>query len=218
MRILAIGILFLGVLTAGCGKAAAAVTIPPPNADERGGPVEDRIAVFAGGCFWGVEAVFDHVKGVRKAISGYAGGTANTARYEIVEIGRSGHAESVQVTYDPAQISYGQLLQIFFSVAHDPTQLNRQGPDIGPQYRSVIFFASPEQQSIARAYIDQLNNAKVFKGRIVTQVVPLDVFYSAEPYHQKYAARHPNDLYIAINDLPKIGHLREQFPQIYRGK
>jgi len=217
MQKLALGILF-GLLTAGCGKAAAAVTIPAPNTDERSGPGDDRIAVFAGGCFWGVEAVFDHVKGVRKAVSGYAGGAANTAHYEIVEMGRSGHAESVQVTYDPSQISYGQLLQIFFSVAHDPTQLNRQGPDIGPQYRSVIFFASPEQQSIARSYIEQLNNARVFKGRIVTQVVPLQMFYSAEPYHQNYAAYHPNDLYIAINDLPKIGHLREQFPQIYRGK
>jgi peptide-methionine (S)-S-oxide reductase len=209
---------FLGLLTAVCGIAAAAVTIPAPNTDERADSADDRTAVFAGGCFWGVEAVYDHVKGVKKAVSGYSGGAANTAHYEIVEMGRSGHAESVQVTYDPSQISYGQLLQIFFSVAHDPTQRNRQGPDLGPQYRSVIFFANPEQQRIAQAYINQLNDARVFKGRIETELVPLQMFYPAEAYHQNYAAHHPNDLYIAINDLPKIGHLRAQFPQIYRGK
>jgi peptide-methionine (S)-S-oxide reductase len=151
-------------------------------------------------------------------MSGYAGGTADTAHYPIVSGGRTGHAESVQVVYDPSQVSYGQLLQIFFSVAHDPTQLNRQGPDEGPQYRSAIFFASPDQQRIAQAYIDQLNKAGVFKKSIVTKVDRLDVFYPAEAYHQDYAVHHPNDLYIVMNDAPKVGRLREQFPQVYKGK
>jgi peptide-methionine (S)-S-oxide reductase len=220
MRTFPIGVLLLccSLIVAGCGKASAAVSIPAPNIDERGGPPADRFAVFAGGCFWGIEAVFKHVKGVKTAVSGYAGGTAATAHYEMVGTGRTGHAESVQVIYDPSQISYGQLLQVFLSVAHDPTQLNRQGPDVGPQYRSVIFFASPEQQHIAQAYIDQLDAAKVLKQRIVTHVAPLEMFYPAEAYHQDYAAHHPNDLYIVMNDLPKVGRLHEQFPQIYRGK
>jgi peptide-methionine (S)-S-oxide reductase len=158
------------------------------------------------------------VKGVKDATSGYSGGTAATAHYDIVSTGRTGHAESVQVVYDPSQITYGQLLQIFFSVAHDPTQLNRQGPDEGPQYRSAIFFANPEQQRIAQAYIDQLNKAKVFGKRIVTEVVRLDMFYRAEPSHQDYAAHHPNDLYIVMNDAPKVERLRQQFAQLYRGR
>jgi peptide-methionine (S)-S-oxide reductase len=205
-------------LTSACGKADAAMTIPSPAVDEHGGPTTDRFAVFAGGCFWGIEAVFEHVKGVKSAMSGYAGGTADTAHYQIVSGGRTGHAESVQVVYDPSQVSYGQLLQIFFSVAHDPTQLNRQGPDEGPQYRSAIFFASPDQQHIAQAYIEQLNKANVFKKPIVTKVDRLDVFYPAEAYHQDYAVHHPNDLYIVMNDAPKVGRLREQFPQVYKGK
>jgi peptide-methionine (S)-S-oxide reductase len=212
-----VGILLLLVsLISACGKADAAVTIPSPAVDEHGGATTDRFAVFAGGCFWGVDAVFKHVKGVKSVSSGYSGGNAATAHYDIVSDGKTGHAESVQVVYDPSQISYGQLLQIFFSVAHDPTQLNRQGPDVGTQYRSAIFFNSPDQQRIAQAYIDQLNKAKVFRGAIVTEVKPLDVFYPAEAYHQGYFARHPNDLYIVINDAPKVEHLRDQFPQLYR--
>jgi peptide-methionine (S)-S-oxide reductase len=192
-----------------------AATLPSPATDEQRGPTTDRFAVFAGGCFWGIEAVFEHVKGVKKAVSGYAGGTAKTANYDSVSTGKTGHAESVQVVYDPSQISYGRLLQIFFS-SHDPTLLNRQGPDRGPQYRTAIFFASDEQQRIAQAYIEQLNKAKLFGMPIVTEVKQLDVFYPAESYHQDYAAHHPNDLYIVINDAPKVARLKEQFPQIYR--
>jgi peptide-methionine (S)-S-oxide reductase len=172
-------------------------------------------AVFAGGCFWGVEAVFKHVKGVTSAVSGYAGGSAKTAHYEIIGMGLTGHAESVQVTYDPSQISYGQLLRVFFSVAHDPTQLNRQGPDVGTQYRSAIFYADPEQQRIAQAYIDQLSKAKTFARPIVTQLTPLNAFYPAEDYHQDYLAKHPESMYIVINDMPKLNNLRQEFPQIY---
>src|SRR5215470_6854420 len=205
------------ILAASCIKASAAA-IPTPVVDEQAGANSDRFAVFAGGCFWGIEAVFEHVKGVKKVTSGYSGGTAATAKYDIVSTGRTGHAEAVQVVYDPSQVTYGQLLQVFFSVAHDPTQLNRQGPDEGPQYRSAIFYASDEQQRIAQAYIDQLNKAKVFSKRIVTEVIPLDVFYTAEAYHQDYAARHPTDLYIVINDAPKVERLRQQFAQMYRGR
>jgi peptide-methionine (S)-S-oxide reductase len=202
------------LLATACSQAAAA-TIPAPAIDEQGGPTTDRFAVFAGGCFWGIEAVFEHVKGVKKVTSGYSGGTAATAHYDIVSEGRTGHAESVQVVYDPSQISYGQLLQIFFSV-HDPTQVNRQGPDVGTQYRSAIFFAGPDQQRIARAYIDQLNKARAFSKPIATAVDSLDVFYPAETYHQDYAAHHPNDLYIVMNDAPKVERLRQQFSQLYR--
>jgi peptide-methionine (S)-S-oxide reductase len=205
------------VLLSGCSKTSAAAAIPPPTLDEqRGGSNSDRFAVFAGGCFWGVEAVFEHVKGVKKVTSGYSGGTAATAHYDIVSSGKTGHAESVQVLYDPSQISYGQLLQIFFAVAHDPTQLNRQGPDHGPQYRSAIFFASSEQERIARSYIDQLNKARVFNKPIVTEVAELNVFYPAEAPHQDYAAHHPTDPYIVVNDAPKVGRLRQQFSQLYR--
>ena len=175
-----------------------------------------QTAVFAGGCFWGIQAVFQHVKGVNEATSGYSGGSASTADYETVSTGTTGHAESVQVTFDPAEISYGQLLKIFFSVAHDPTQLNRQGPDVGSQYRSVIFYTSDQQQRIAQAYIAQLDQAKVFSRKIVTQVVPLNAFYKAEAYHQNYATLHPDNPYIAYNDLPKVEHLREQFSALYK--
>jgi peptide-methionine (S)-S-oxide reductase len=171
--------------------------------------------VVAGGCFWGVQAVFQHVKGVVSATSGYAGGTANTAQYEIVSSGRTGHAESVKVKYDPSRVSYGQLLKIFFSVAHDPTQLNEQGPDVGPQYRSVVFAADDSQRRIARAYIDQLQAAKVFRRRIVTDVSSSQDFYEAEAYHQDYFNRHPLDPYIMINDRPKVEALRRQFPELY---
>ena len=206
------------ILLSACSNTSAATTVPPPVVDEHAGSDSDRVAVFAGGCFWGIEAVFEHVKGVKNAISGYSGGTAATAHYDIVSTGKTGHAESVQVLYDPSQITYGQLLQIFFSVAHDPTQLNRQGPDEGPQYRSAIFFVNPEQQHIAQAYIDQLNQAKVFAKRIATEVVRLDMFYPAEASHQDYAAHHPNDLYIVMNDAPKVERLRQQFAQLYRGR
>ena len=193
----------------------AGLTIPSPAVDESRGPNTERFAVFAGGCFWGIEAVFEHVRGVKKAVSGYSGGTAATAHYDIVSTGKTGHAESVQVVYDPSQVSYGQLLQIFFS-SHDPTLLDRQGPDRGPQYRSEIFFASPDQRRIARAYIGQLDKTKIFGRPIVTKVEELDVFYPAEAYHQDYAAHHPTDLYIMMNDAPKVARLREAFPQVYR--
>jgi peptide-methionine (S)-S-oxide reductase len=177
-----------------------------------------QTAVIAGGCFWGIQAVFQHVKGVINATSGYSGGSSRNAEYEMVSTGDTGHAESVKITYDPSQITYGQLLRVFFSVAHDPTELNRQGPDTGSQYRSVIFYANGDQKRIADAYIAQLEQAKVFPRRIVTQVVPLTGFYPAEAYHQDYAARHPDNPYIMFNDAPKVAHLRQQFPDLYTGK
>ncbi len=175
-----------------------------------------QTAVFAGGCFWGVAAVFKHVKGVSQAVSGYAGGGASTAEYEVVSTGTTGHAETVEVTYDPSQVSYSDLLKVFFYAAHDPTELNRQGPDSGTQYRSAIFFANAEQKKIADDYIAQLARAKAFPEPIVTQVVPLKGFYPAEAYHQNYLERHPDNPYIVINDLPKIELLREKFPQLYK--
>lgn len=198
---------------------SAIQSIPDPVVDE---PLvstsEGKVAVLAGGCFWGVEAVFEHVKGVKNVLSGYSGGSASTAEYGMVSSGRTGHAESVQITYDPSQISYGQLLKVFFSVAHDPTELNRQGPDEGTQYRSAIFFANEDQKRIARAYIDQLTQAKIFRHSVVTQVVSLKGFYKAEAYHQDYLAHHPNEPYIVYNDLPKIARLRKQFPELYVGR
>ena len=173
-------------------------------------------AVLAGGCFWGVDAVFRHVKGVTSVVSGYSGGNAETAHYETVSTGTTGHAETVKITYDPSQLRYSELLRIFFSVATDPTQLNRQGPDVGPQYRSVIFYTNEDQKQIASAYIDQLNKARVFSRPIVTEVVPFKAFYPAEPYHQNFLARHPNDPYIVINDFPKLRMLKKQFPGLYR--
>ncbi len=208
-------LLCLGAAAA-CSGASAAVTIPNPVVDEaRVTTKGERTAVLAGGCFWGIEAVFDHVKGVKSSVSGYSGGTQATAQYDIVSTGTTGHAESVQIVYDPSQVSYGQLLQIFFSV-HDPTELNRQGPDDGTQYRTAIFYADEEQKRVAEAYIDQLNRAKVFKQRIVTQIVPLKAFYKAEDYHQDYLVHHPNQPYIVINDLPKVAYLRQQFQQLYK--
>jgi peptide-methionine (S)-S-oxide reductase len=175
----------------------------------------EQTAVIAGGCFWGVQAVFQHVKGVISVSAGYSGGAADTAHYEMVSEGNTGHAESVRIKYDPSRISFGQLLKVYFAVAHDPTELNRQGPDTGSQYRSVIFYRSAEQQRIAEAYIAQLNKAGVFKRTIVTQVVALKAFYEAEAYHQDYAQHHPNEPYIAINDLPKVAELRKQLPELY---
>jgi peptide-methionine (S)-S-oxide reductase len=203
-----------------CSSAnAAGVAVPAATVDAAKAPQSgQQTAVIAGGCFWGIQAVFQHVKGVTNATSGYSGGEAKTAQYEIVSTGETLHAESVRITYDPSQITYGELLRVFFSVAHDPTQLNRQGPDDGTQYRSVIFFGNDEQKKIAEAYIAQLDKAKVFPRAIVTQVVPLKAFYPAEAYHQDYAKNHPGDMYIAFNDAPKVAHLREQFPNLYTGK
>ena len=194
-----------------------AVAFPNPTVDEKvAGKGGQETVVLAGGCFWGVQAVFQHVKGVISATSGYSGGPAKAAEYEVVSTGTTGHAESVKIVYDPSQITYGQLLKIFFSVAHNPTELNRQGPDEGTQYRSVIFYGNDEQKNIAQAYIAQLDQAKVFPSPIVTQVVALKAFYPAEAYHQNYATLHPNNPYIVYNDLPKVANLREQFPNIYR--
>ena len=173
-------------------------------------------AVFSGGCFWGVQGVFEHVKGVQRATSGYAGGNVENPYYELVSSGNTGHAESVQVVFDPSQISYGQLLMIFFSVAHDPTQKDRQGPDIGTQYRSAVFYTSDEQKKILEAYIAQINTAKVYDRTIATQVAPYSAFYAAEDYHQDYLSKHPNDPYIQFNDLPKIERLKKQYPEVYR--
>jgi len=172
--------------------------------------------VFAGGCFWGVDAVYKHLKGVKNVVSGYSGGSGATAKYMLVGTGATGHAEAVQVTYDPSQIAYTDLLKVFFAVAHDPTELNRQGPDVGPQYRSAIFYADPKQKELAERYIAQLDAAKVFGKPIVTQVAPLDKFYPAEDYHQNYLALHPNQPYIVYNDLPKLEALKKQFPAWYR--
>lgn len=176
----------------------------------------EQTAVFAGGCFWGVDAVFKHVRGVTGVVSGYAGGSAATAHYELVSRGDTGHAEAVRVHFDPAQVSYRQLLRIFFSVAHDPTQLDRQGPDIGSQYRSAIFYADAEQGRIALDYIRQLAAEHVYAAPIVTEVVPLTQFYPAEEHHQNYLARHPYQPYIVFNDMPKLEELRKRFPEMYR--
>jgi peptide-methionine (S)-S-oxide reductase len=175
-----------------------------------------QIAVLAGGCFWGVDAVFKHVKGVSNVVSGYSGGDKSTAQYETVSTGSTGHAESVKITYDPEKISYAELLRIYFSVATDPTELNRQGPDEGTQYRGVIFYTNDDQKQTALAYIDQLNKAGVFSSPIVTQVVPFKAFYPAEPYHQDYLALHPDNPYIVFNDLPKLRNLKKEFPDSYK--
>jgi peptide-methionine (S)-S-oxide reductase len=176
----------------------------------------EQTLVLAGGCFWGTEAVFEHLKGVSHVVSGFSGGSAETAHYETVSAGQTGHAESVKITYDPSQISYGQLLKVFFSVAHDPTQLNRQGPDSGTQYRSAIFFANQEQKQIAQAYIQQLNQTHIFRQSIVTQLAPLQKFYAAEAYHQNFITHHPNYPYVVIHDLPKLKQLETQFAALYK--
>lgn len=213
------------LLVAGCllrsnvAASEKAMALPKPAVDEplASSPGQET-AIIAGGCFWGIQAVFQHVKGVISATSGYSGGSSGTAEYEIVSTGTTGHAESEKIVYDPSKITYGQLLQVFFSVATDPTQLNRQDPDEGTQYRSVIFYANDEQKKIADAYIEQLNQAKIFKHKIVTQVVPLKAFYPAEGYHQNYATRHPDNPYIARFDLPKVAALQQMFPQLYRNQ
>lgn len=209
-------VLFAAKITSGASRMGEGpVSAPSFDAQLTAGATEDT-AVFAGGCFWGVEAVYDHVKGVKRAISGYAGGNVASPSYEQVSTGDTGHAESVEVIYDPSQVSYGKLLQIFFSVAHDPTQLNRQGPDHGTQYRSAIFFRNPEQQQVAESYIKQLTAAKTFSRPIVTQVAKLNGFYQAEDYHQNYLAQHPDQPYIVINDMPKVAALKSQFSDLYR--
>jgi peptide-methionine (S)-S-oxide reductase len=200
------------------GARSKPIALPDPKLDApKAAAKADAVAVFAGGCFWGVEAVFEHVKGVKDAVSGYAGGKSGSAQYETVSSGDTGHAESVKVTYDPAKVSYGQLLKVYFSVAHDPTQLNRQSPDVGPQYRSEIFTTSAEQARIAKAYIAQLTAAKVFAAPIVTKVEPLPAFYPAEAHHQDYLRLHPNEPYIVFNDAPKLVHLKQMFPALYKG-
>lgn len=193
------------------------MTLPNPAMDESAAAKSGQeTMVVAGGCFWGVQAVFQHVKGVVSATSGYSGGSVKSPEYELVSTGSTGHAESVKVVYDPAKITYGQLLKVFFSVAHDPTELNRQGPDEGTQYRSVIFYGNDEQKRIADAYIAQLNQAKTFSPKIVTEVVALKAFYPAEAYHQNYATLHPDNPYIRYNDAPKVTNLQQQFPNLYR--
>jgi len=207
-----------GVVACNAGERVAANIASPAVDAALATTRSEQTAVVAGGCFWGIQAVFQHVKGVISATSGYSGGASGTAEYELVSKGDTGHAESVKIVYDASQITYGQLLRVFFSVAHDPTQLNRQGPDTGSQYRSSIFYGNDEQKRIAGAYIAQLEKARVFPRPIVTQVVPLKAFYPAEAYHQDYAARHPDNPYIVYNDAPKVAHLRQQFPDLYTTK
>jgi peptide-methionine (S)-S-oxide reductase len=196
--------------------AETARVVPPPAVDEPAGAAPAEVAVFAGGCFWGVQGVFQHVKGVTSAVSGYAGGGQSAAHYETVSTGATGHAESVRVTFDPRQISYGQLLRIFFSVAHDPTELNRQGPDYGTQYRSAVFPVNDEQARVARSYIAQIDQAHVFGAPVVTKIEPGREFFPAEGYHQDYLTLHPNAPYIMYNDLPKIEALKDAFPSLWR--
>ncbi|MES2130384.1 MAG: peptide-methionine (S)-S-oxide reductase MsrA [Pseudomonadota bacterium] len=197
-------------------SAEAAMRIPPPAYDVADAQSMRATAVFAGGCFWGVQGVFQHTRGVLNVVSGYAGGQARTADYEAVSSGATGHAESVEVSYDPRQVSFGKLLQVFFSVAHDPTQVNAQYPDSGTQYRSAVFFRDAGQKQVAERYIAQLDAARLYSARIATQLAPLQAFYPAEAYHQDYATLHPKQLYIATYDLPKIARLKLLFPELYR--
>lgn len=196
--------------------AERATAIPPPAAEGATAGDGASTAVLAGGCFWGMQAVFEHVRGVRRVLSGYSGGSKESAEYETVSSGQTGHAESIQITFDPHEISYGRILQVYFSVAHNPTELNRQGPDTGTQYRSEIFYADDAQKKVAEGYIAQLDRAAVFKRPIVTKVDRLNGFYPAEAYHQDYALLHPESPYIAYNDLPKVEHLKQMFPDLYR--
>jgi peptide-methionine (S)-S-oxide reductase len=207
-----------GVVACRAGNGASAA-VPAPVVDQpKAATAAKQTAVVAGGCFWGIQVVFQHVKGVLSATSGYAGGSVKNPDYETVSGGRTGHAESVQIVYDPSVVSYGELLRVFFSVALDPTEVNRQGPDEGTQYRSIIFYGNDEQKKIAEAYIAQLDQAKVFHRKIATEVTPLQAFYPAESYHQNYATVHPNDPYIVYNDAPKVVNLRKDFPDLYNGK
>jgi len=213
--VLAFFTLAAGLFQVGSATEVARV-IPAPAADEPAAAGSSEVAVLAGGCFWGIQGVFQHVAGVTSAVSGYAGGAKATAHYEMVGSGRTGHAEAVRITFDPKRISYGRILQIYFSVAHDPTQLDRQGPDVGSQYRSAIFPQTAEQARTANAYIMQLGQASVFPASIVTKIEPGRDFYPAEAYHQDYLTLHPTQPYIAVNDLPKINNLKHRFPNLYR--
>jgi peptide-methionine (S)-S-oxide reductase len=207
-------VLFSGLVWAG---NQAVKTLPNPTTDTSAPVTKGKqTAVLAGGCFWGMEAVFEHLKGVSEVVSGFSGGAVSKPSYEQVSSGNTGHAEAVKITYDPTQISYGQLLKVYFSVAHDPTQFNRQGPDSGTQYRSAIFFANHEQKRVAQAYIEQLNQAKVFPAPIVTTVVPLQGFYAAEDYHQNFIQNNPTYPYVVVHDLPKLAQLKQQFPSLYK--
>jgi peptide-methionine (S)-S-oxide reductase len=195
----------------------AAVAIPNPVVDEPIATAKgQQTVVLAGGCFWGIQSVFEHVKGVKSATAGYAGGTVKNPSYEQVSSGATGHAESVKIVYDPSKVTFGQLLKVFFSVAHDPTELDRQGPDSGTQYRSAIFFTSDTQQRIAKAYIDQLNGAKVYPQPIVTELTPYSAFYQAEDYHQDFADKNPYNTYIMMNDAPKVANLKKELPDLYK--
>lgn len=226
MRVLS-RVALLGVFAAAAGlmygqrassAANVAVALPSPTLDVHDATAKTETAVFAGGCFWGIQSVFQHVKGVVSATSGYAGGWTDRPSYEDVSSGRTGHAESVKVVFDPSVVSYGDLLKIFFSVAHDPTELNRQGPDVGTQYRSALFVTSDAQKQTAQAYIKQLGDAHVFRKPIVTEVKASKSFFAAEAYHQNYAEQHPRDAYIVINDAPKVENLKRQFPAMYTDK
>ena len=211
-----ISVFALASLTA-CTAMASNANLPDPTLDNPKTTTHGtETAVLAGGCFWGMQSVFEHVRGVRQVWAGYSGGDASTAHYDDVSDGDTGHAESIEIQFDPAVISYGQLLKVYFAVAHDPTELNRQGPDAGTQYRSEIFYANAEQQKIATAYIAQLGAAKVFDASIVTLVQPLKAFYPAESYHQDYARIHPDDMYIVINDAPKVAQLKKLYPTMYQ--
>jgi peptide-methionine (S)-S-oxide reductase len=214
------GVALLCLAMAGCGQMmAAGAAVPPPQVDDAlAAKPGQAMAVVAGGCFWGVQAVFQHTRGVLRATSGYAGGTADSAHYNVVSSETTDHAESVQITYDPSQVTFGQLLRIFFSVAHDPTERDRQGPDTGRSYRSVIFTTTPDQARIARAYIEQLDAAKVFRSPIATDVSAPMPFYAAEDYHQDYATLHPDEAYIRINDAPKVRQLKQLLPEMYTDK
>jgi peptide-methionine (S)-S-oxide reductase len=225
-------VLLISLSSVGLAYGAARLILPSPTVDKAiatanafPDPAIDisasteqgkQNAILAGGCFWGMEAIFEHLKGVSEVVSGYSGGTAETAHYETVGTGQTGHAESIKITYDPSQITYGQLLKIYFSVAHNPTELNRQESDVGTQYRSAIFFVNPEQQRVANAYINQLNAAHSFRASIVTQVIPLKGFYVAERYHQDFIAHNPNYPYVVVHDLPKLKRLQQIFPSFYR--
>jgi peptide-methionine (S)-S-oxide reductase len=214
--IAALGVAFFA-FQPGRSSAETATVVPAPSVDETASAATET-AVFAGGCFWGVQGVFQHVEGVKNAVSGYAGGAKETAEYEKVGSGRTGHAEAVKITYDPSKITYGRLLQIYFSVAHDPTQLNRQGPDSGTQYRSTVFPMSDDQTKVAKAYIDQLNTANTFGRKLATTIEPGKPFYAAEAYHQDYLTLNPRQPYIVYNDLPKVEALKQMFPTVYRAK
>jgi peptide-methionine (S)-S-oxide reductase len=215
---IALGIVGLAVWRSPLMGAEAPVIISPPTVDNPKAAGAPQTAVLAGGCFWGVQGVFEHVRGVKKVIAGYAGGDRSTAQYGSVGMGNTGHAESVKITFDPAEISYGQILQIAFSVVLDPTQLNRQGPDVGTQYRSVVFYADDGQKRIAQTYIDQLDKSQVFSKPIVTRVDPLKGFYAAEDYHQDYLVHNPGAPYIAMFDLPKVENFKRVFPDLYSGQ